>query len=81
VPRASVGLAVFPEDAADAEALLRAADAAMYGAKRGARDAGARAARRNFPRGAAAPLDGFRARFTLDRPVEAIRRTGAEGQL
>jgi diguanylate cyclase (GGDEF)-like protein len=30
----SVGVAVFPADAADAEGLFRAADAAMYGVKR-----------------------------------------------
>ena len=32
--RASVGCASFPHDAPDADALLRAADAAMYGVKR-----------------------------------------------
>jgi GGDEF domain-containing protein len=32
--RASVGCAVYPHDAPDAAALLRRADAAMYGVKR-----------------------------------------------
>ena len=41
-PAASVGLALFPDDAADAPALLRAADRALYRAKR----EGRRAARR-----------------------------------
>lgn len=35
---ASVGIAVFPTDAADAESLLRAADSAMYSAKRAGKD-------------------------------------------
>lgn len=34
----SIGVATFPEDAADAEALVRAADAALYAAKRAGRD-------------------------------------------
>jgi diguanylate cyclase (GGDEF)-like protein len=35
---ASIGVAVFPDHSNDAEALLRAADAAMYQAKRDGRD-------------------------------------------
>lgn len=35
---ASIGVAVFPDDAADAEALLRRADAAMYVGKRGGKN-------------------------------------------
>ena len=34
----SIGVASFPDDAADSEALIRAADAALYQAKRGGRD-------------------------------------------
>jgi len=30
----SIGIAVYPADAADADALVKAADAAMYGAKK-----------------------------------------------
>ena len=39
--RASVGRAVWPEDADELEALMRHADAAMYRAKRAARARGA----------------------------------------
>jgi diguanylate cyclase (GGDEF)-like protein len=35
---ASVGVAVFPAEAADAEGLFRAADTAMYGVKRGGKN-------------------------------------------
>jgi diguanylate cyclase (GGDEF)-like protein len=46
---ASLGLALYPEDAAGAEALLAAADRAMYLAKRARVDAG-------VARGAAGPV-------------------------
>ena len=36
---ASIGIAIFPEDAADIESLLRSADAAMYSAKKAGRNA------------------------------------------
>lgn len=36
-PRASIGIAMFPEDARDATGLLRAADTAMYAAKQAGR--------------------------------------------
>ncbi len=42
---ASIGRAVFPIDADDADGLLRAADAAMFGVKRGSRARALNAAR------------------------------------
>ena len=36
----SIGTALYPDDGTDAECLLRSADAAMYGMKRGLKGAG-----------------------------------------
>jgi diguanylate cyclase (GGDEF)-like protein len=46
----SVGISTFPDDAQDADALLKAADEAMYASKRAGRDRVARSPRRGTPK-------------------------------
>jgi diguanylate cyclase len=60
---ASVGIAVFPDDAADAEALCIAADLRMYAGRQAARGKGSQSSRRPFPPGSIQsqnPQTGFR---------------------
>ncbi|ABM33394.1 EAL domain-containing protein [Paracidovorax citrulli] len=66
---ASVGYTLYPEDASDADTLLRHADHAMYGAKQGGRNR-------------VQPFDAVqeRARQTLREQAERLREALARGQ-
>jgi predicted signal transduction protein with EAL and GGDEF domain len=57
---ASIGVAVFPDDAADMPALLALADTAMYEAKRARRAAAGAARPSDGPAAARAPADAVR---------------------
>lgn len=69
---ASVGLSLYPDDAADAESLLRSADAAMYRAKRsgqgGSSEAPTRAAHFALPSG-----DGVPTFLTVEATADKLR--------